>query len=95
MLIIRLYFVAGKTTDDKLSYHIVKIEPGAVLDTHLHDGKIEIHLVIAGSGKMYMDGKIIDYSEGSICLIPANVSHSVVAEKEGMYILAVFTPSLL
>jgi quercetin dioxygenase-like cupin family protein len=89
------HLVVGKDTDHKLSCHIVKIEPGCVLDTHLHDGKIEIHEVVAGSGKMNLDGKEIDYTPGIICIIPANIRHKVVAGKEGMYILAKFTPALL
>lgn len=89
------HLIAGKDTGDKLSCHIVKIEPECVLDTHSHDGKIEIHEVVAGSGKMYLDGREINYLPGQICLIPANVPHKVVAGKEGMYILAKFTPSLL
>jgi quercetin dioxygenase-like cupin family protein len=89
------HVIAGKDTDDKLSYHIVKIEPECVLDTHSHDGKIEIHQIVAGSGKMYLNGKVIDYSQGQICIIPANASHKVVAGKNGMYILATFAPSLL
>ena len=89
------HLITGEDTDNRLSCHIVKIEPGCVLDTHLHDGKIEIHEVVAGSGKMYLDGKEIDYTVGQICLIPANVSHKVVAGKDGIYILAKFTPALL
>jgi quercetin dioxygenase-like cupin family protein len=89
------HLIVGKDTDNKLSCHIVKIEPGCILDTHMHDGKIEIHEIVAGSGTMYLDGKEINYVPGQICLIPANVPHKVVAGKEGMYILAKFTPSLL
>ena len=89
------HLIVGKDTDNQLSCHIVKIEPGCVLDTHVHDGKIEIHEVVAGSGKMNLDGKEIDYRQGQICIIPANTPHKVVAGKDGMYILAKFTPSLL
>jgi len=38
---------------------------------------------------------MIGYTSGKICIIPANISHKVVADKEGMYILAKFTPALL
>jgi len=89
------HLVVGKDTDNKLSCHIVKIEPQCVLDTHFHDGKIEIHEVVSGSGKMNLDGKEIDYTPGKICIIPANIPHKVVAGKEGMYILAKFTSALL
>jgi quercetin dioxygenase-like cupin family protein len=89
------HLIVGKDTDNKLSCHIEKFESGCVLDTHFHDGKIEIHEVIAGSGKMYLDGKEIDYSPGKICIIPANTPHKIVAGKDGLYMLAKFTPSLL
>ena len=87
--------VVGQEVSHEFPYHIVKIEPECVPDTHLHDGKTEIHQIIAGSGKMYLEGKVIDYSQGQICIIPANTPHKVVAGKDGMYILAIFTPSLL
>jgi quercetin dioxygenase-like cupin family protein len=89
------HLVTGKDTENKLSCHIVKIEPNCTLDTHVHEGKIEIHEVIAGSGKMYLNGKELNYSQGQVCVIPANTPHKVVAGKKGMYILAKFTPSLL
>jgi quercetin dioxygenase-like cupin family protein len=89
------HLIIGRDTESKLSCHIVKIEPNCVLDTHVHDGKIEIHEVIAGNGKMYLDNKKINYSPGKICVIPSNTPHKVVAGKKGMYILAKFTPSLL
>jgi quercetin dioxygenase-like cupin family protein len=89
------HLIVGKDTDNKLSCHIVKIEPGCVLETHIHDGKMEIHEVVAGNGKMYLDDKEIDYRQGQICVIPANMPHKVIAGVNGMYILAKFTPSLL
>jgi len=89
------HLVTGTDTGNQLSCHIVKVDPGCVLETHQHDGKIEIHEVIAGSGKMILDGKEMDYSPGQICIIPANMPHKVVAGKDGLYILAKFSPSLL
>jgi mannose-6-phosphate isomerase-like protein (cupin superfamily) len=89
------HLIIGKDTDNKMSCHLVKIEPEAVLDTHQHDGKMEVHKVVSGSGQMFMDGKIIDYSVGSMCIIPENTPHKVVAGADGLYIVALFTPSLL
>jgi quercetin dioxygenase-like cupin family protein len=89
------HLVIGKDTDDRLSCHIVKIEPECILDTHSHNGKIEIHQVIAGSGKMYLDSREIEYYQGQICIIPDDTPHKVVADKDGMYILAIFSSSLL
>ncbi|MBK5721818.1 cupin domain-containing protein [Dysgonomonas sp. Marseille-P4677] len=88
------HLIIGKDTQNKLSCHIVKVEPNCMLDTHLHDGIIEIHEVIEGNGTMYLDGKEINYSKGSICVIPANTLHKVVAGKNGLYLFAKFTSAL-
>ncbi len=89
------HLVLGKDTDNQLSCHIVKIEPNCILDTHVHDGKIEIHEVVGGSGKFYLDSKEIDYSIGKISVISANTPHKVVAGKDGLYLFAKFTSALL
>jgi quercetin dioxygenase-like cupin family protein len=88
------HLVTGNDTGNRLSCHIVKIEPNCILDTHLHDGKMEIHEVVGGSGTMYLDGKNISYTVGRICVIPANTLHKVIAGKDGLYLFAKFTPAL-
>ncbi|MDR1724362.1 MAG: cupin domain-containing protein [Tannerella sp.] len=88
------HLLLGKDSENQVSCHIVRIEPGCMLDTHIHDGKAEIHEVVAGSGKMYLDGREIEYSVGTLCLIPANTKHKVVAGKNGMYLFAKFLPAL-
>jgi quercetin dioxygenase-like cupin family protein len=88
------HLVSGKNTGNQISCHIVKIEPGCMLDTHVHDGKAELHEVVAGSGTMYLDGKEIAYFKGQVTFIPSNTRHKVVAGKEGMYLCAKFVPAL-
>ena len=88
------HLILGKDTENQLSCHIVKVEPNCILDTHLHDGKIEIHEVVSGSGTMFLDKKEINYTVGQICVIPANTPHKVVAGKDGLYLFAKFTPAL-
>jgi quercetin dioxygenase-like cupin family protein len=88
------HLLLGKDSENQVSCHIVRIEPGCMLDTHVHNGKAEIHEVVAGSGTMYLDGKEIEYSVGKLCLIPANTKHKVVAGKNGMYLFAKFLPAL-
>lgn len=88
------HLILGEETNNRLSCHIVKIEPYCMLDTHSHEGKIEIHEVVGGSGKFYLDGKEIDYSTGKISVIPANTPHKVVAGKDGLFLFAKFTFAL-
>ena len=88
------HLILGEDTGSQLSCHIVKIEPNCILDTHQHDGKIEIHEVVDGSGKMFLDKQEIDYTVGQICVIPANTPHKVIAGKDGLTLFAKFTPAL-
>lgn len=88
------HLITGTDTQNRFSYHIVKIEPGCTLDTHLHDGKTETHEVVCGSGKMNLDGKEIDYIVGAVCFIPDGTPHKVIAGNKGMYLLAKFSPAL-
>jgi len=88
------HLIVGKDTGNQLSCHIVRVEPDCILETHQHDGKIEIHEVVDGDGIMYLDDKEINYSVGQVCVIPANTLHKVVAGKNGLYLFAKFTPAL-
>jgi quercetin dioxygenase-like cupin family protein len=89
------HLVPGADTENRLSCHIVKVDPDCVLEEHIHDGKLELHEVIAGSGTCFLNGKAISYQPGIISVIPANTKHKVAAGKDGLYLLAKFTPALL
>jgi quercetin dioxygenase-like cupin family protein len=43
------HLITGTETNGQFSAHIVKVEPGCILDTHIHAGKTEIHEVIVGT----------------------------------------------
>lgn len=88
------HLITGKDTNDQLSLHIVKIEPNCILDTHVHNGKIEIHEVVGGSGVFYLEDKEMFYSAGIVSVIPANTSHKIKAGENGLYLFASFTPAL-
>ncbi|QZY53820.1 cupin domain-containing protein [Crassaminicella profunda] len=89
------HLVQGVETNNQLSCHLVRVDPGCKIDTHIHEGKIEIHEVIQGNGVCLLDKKKIPYSPGSVAVIPADLTHKVVAGDSGIYILAKFTPALL
>ncbi len=88
------HLILGADTGNRLSCHIVKVEPNCILEEHIHDGKLELHEVIAGSGTCFLEGKAIVYQPGIISVIPANAKHKVVAGKDGLYLLAKFAPAL-
>jgi len=89
------HLVRGEMTGGQISCHLVRVEPGCVLDTHTHPAQIEIHEVIYGDGVCELSGDKFDYKPGVVGVIPSGAVHRIVAGKEGLYILAKFTPSLL
>jgi len=89
------HLIKGIDTNSSLSCHLVKVNPGCSIDTHVHNGKLEVHEVIEGTGICIIGEKTVDYSTGTITLIPADIPHKVTAGNEGIYILAKFSPALL
>lgn len=89
------HLVRGEQTNNQLSCHLVKVNPYCVLDEHTHPDHLEIHEIIAGDGTFQMAGKQAEYVAGTVGVIPANTVHKVTAGKDGVYILATFSPALL
>ena len=89
------HLVTGQITDNKISCHLVKVDPFCVLDTHVHENSLEIHEIIAGDGICFIGENKVDYTIGAIGVIRENTRHKVVAGPNGIYILAKFTPALL
>lgn len=89
------HLVTGQMTDNRISCHLVKVEPSCALDMHNHPEQLEIHEVVLGSGDCQIAEKQIHYTPGTVEIIPQNVMHKVTAGKDGLYLLAKFTPALL
>jgi quercetin dioxygenase-like cupin family protein len=89
------HLIKGIDTNSSISCHLVNVTPGCSIDTHIHNGKLEIHEVIEGTGVCIIGEKTINYCAGTISLIPADIPHKVTAGNEGIYILAKFSPALL
>lgn len=88
--------VTGADTGGALSAHLVRIDAGAELSSHVHDGSLELHEVVQGSGVCTLGKRQAVYRPGVCGLIPAGVAHSVRADaEEELYILAKFAPALL
>lgn len=89
------HLITGLQTNGTLSCHLVKIESNCSIDNHIHESKLEVHEVIQGKGLCYIQDREIPYAAGSIALIPADTNHKVLADEEGLFILAKFSPALL
>ena len=89
------HIIKGEFTDNRLSCHFVKINPGCEIGIHSHAGKTELHEIISGYGHCIVGKTKFDYRKGIIGFIPADVDHYVIAENEGLFLLAKFFPALL
>lgn len=85
---------SGKDSDNNLSAMLVKIEPLHEIGGHIHEGKAELHEVLSGNGTAMAGGNLINYMPGVISFIPGDIRHSIKADKEGIILLAKFTPPL-
>jgi quercetin dioxygenase-like cupin family protein len=87
--------VCGSDTSGRLSCHLVRIEPGCEIGNHMHDGKMELHEVVDGSGICTVGENKLPYDAGVVACIPDNIYHRVEAGGSGLYILAKFLPALI
>lgn len=89
------HLVTGASTDGALSCHIVRLEPGCRLETHVHDGQWELHEVVSGSGSAGLPGGEAAYRPGVVAVIPKGAPHAVTAGPDGLCLFAKFFPALV
>lgn len=85
--------VNGDITGGNLSQLLVRVDPDCTLETHTHPAQCELHLVMHGNGKAWLEDTAIDYHPGILSAIPAGSTHAVRAGSEGLTLLASFVPS--
>lgn len=89
------HIIKGIDTDGMLSCHMVRIDPNAILEDHIHDNQWELHEVIEGEGKFVLESKETLYHPGRMGIIPRGTRHKVVAGESGLILLAKFFPALI
>lgn len=89
------HLIAGADTEGRLSCHMVRVDPGCLLEPHIHPEQGELHEVIAGAGSAELQGKTVAYLPGVMAVIPKGTEHAVQASGEGLVLLAKFFPALV
>ena len=87
--------VSGSKTNNALSLHLVHVEPQCCLESHVHPDNLEIHKVISGDGTFDIGNNSGEYRAGTVGVILSGIKHKVTAGKDGLYILATFSPALV
>ncbi|NLB00526.1 MAG: cupin domain-containing protein [Methanomicrobiales archaeon] len=83
---------SGADTKEVFSSHLVRVGRGHEVPDHLHESQWEWNIILAGHGTMLLDGKEIPFGPGDSFTTPPGVHHAVVAEREDIALLAVFSP---
>lgn len=86
--------IGAAATGGGFSQHEVRIDPGCEIGAHLHPGKAESHVVLAGTGRVEIAGETRGYAPGATAVMPPDVIHRVCADAGTLYILATFVPAL-
>lgn len=88
------HLVCGAETGGRASCHLVRVEPGCSLASHVHEQQLELHEVVVGSGQALVQGKAMAYAPGVVAVIPQGVRHEVLASADGLWLRATFAPAL-
>jgi quercetin dioxygenase-like cupin family protein len=86
--------VAAAETAGAYSCHLVQVEPGHALDSHVHEAQDELHEVLGGAGEVTLGGRTAAYRAGTLGVIPRRTAHAVRAGDGGLVLLATFVPGL-
>lgn len=89
------HLLTGADTSGRLSLHLVRLEPGAEIGSHVHETNWELHQVVGGSGQLLLDGRTVPYHPGVTATLPENEPHAVRAGEQGLQLIATFSPPLL
>ena len=89
------HLIKGAATEGKVSCHLVRVDPGCMLDEHVHAGEWELHEVIGGEGECSMGFEEVRYRPGCTAVIPQGTRHKVVAGSNGLVLLAKFFPAMI
>lgn len=86
--------VKGADSAGAFSTLMVRIAPGGAMLPHRHDGQIEQHFVVAGSGLADLEGQEVAYRPGALMVLPRGALHSIRAGEDGMVLMALFAPAI-
>ena len=81
--------------DDTISMFVVQMMPGAELGPHFHKEHDEIEYVIRGSAELFLNGKWVEFLEGSIHFNPKEKVHAARNRSDApLIVLIAFTPAM-
>ena len=71
-----------------------RLEPGASIGYHIHEGNSEIIYVLSGRGKVLYDGEMLELSEGLAHYCPEGHKHSLINDSSEDLVFFAVVPEL-
>ena len=69
--------LAGIKDGSPVGTSILRVERGAEIPVHVHEGSIDSIYCIRGRGEIFSDGKWRPIDHGDYCFVPAGEGHGV------------------
>jgi quercetin dioxygenase-like cupin family protein len=83
---------ARVVSGERLSFGVVELDPGAVVQEHVHEHE-QLGMVIRGAMRFRVGDETRDLGPGETWTIPSNVRHEATAGPEGAVVIDVFAPA--
>jgi len=87
------YFRRVLATGKHTQIVIMHIPAGGEIGEETHTENDQVLYLVAGEGKVYLNGEASDYNEGDIVLVPAGTKHNFVASgRQPLKIITTYSP---
>ncbi len=85
---------ASAATGGRFSSLIARIAQGSEVSDHLHEDQWEWNMVLAGHGTLILGDETSTFRPGDTFTTPPQTRHTVIADSEDVFLLAVFVPGM-
>jgi mannose-6-phosphate isomerase-like protein (cupin superfamily) len=79
-------------TADNMQLVLMSLKPDEDIGEEVHETIDQFFRIDKGSGKLIMNGKESEISDGFAFIVPKGTKHNVVAGKEGLKIYSIYSP---
>jgi len=88
------YFRRVLETGEHTQVVIMHIPPGGEIGEETHSDNDQVLYLVAGTGKVILDGEESDYEAGDVVLVPADTLHNFISsDNEPMKIITTYSPA--
>lgn len=88
-----IYFRQVLETGKNTQVVIMSIPPGGDIGEETHTDNDQVLYLVSGAGQVTLDGRLSDFNEGDLVLVPAGTKHNFATKgEEAMKIITTYSP---